>query len=103
MQRVSFTEVIIAYYFINLAGLYQSHLSAQAQHNENVQMKFGLCFLKMPVAVWLGCEYRCLVVKPLRKQPLERPRRRWKGNIKRDLRKMEVGWNGLKIMFSDRF
>jgi hypothetical protein len=34
--------------------------------------------------------YRVLVAKPERRRPLERPRRRWKDNIKMDLR--EVGW-----------
>jgi hypothetical protein len=31
--------------------------------------------------------------KPERKRPLERPRRRWVGNIKMDLR--EIGWDGM--------
>jgi hypothetical protein len=34
--------------------------------------------------------YRALVGKPEGRRPLERPRRRWKDNIKMDLR--EVGW-----------
>jgi hypothetical protein len=42
--------------------------------------------------------YRLLVGKPEGKRPLERPRRRWIGNIKMDL--LEIGlsvvdWNGL--------
>jgi hypothetical protein len=36
--------------------------------------------------------YRVLVVKPEGKRPLERPRRRWDGNIKLDIQ--EVGWGG---------
>jgi hypothetical protein len=34
--------------------------------------------------------YRVLVGKPEGKRPLERPRRRWEGVIKMDLR--EIGW-----------
>jgi hypothetical protein len=34
--------------------------------------------------------YRALVVKPERRRPLERHRRRWEDNIKMDFR--EVGW-----------
>jgi hypothetical protein len=34
--------------------------------------------------------YRVLVGKPEGRRPFERPRRRWKDNIKMDLR--EVGW-----------
>jgi hypothetical protein len=34
--------------------------------------------------------YRILVGKPEGKRPLGRPRRRWVGNIKMDLR--EIGW-----------
>jgi len=34
--------------------------------------------------------YRVLVGRPEGKKPLGRPRRRWKGNIKMDLK--EVGW-----------
>jgi hypothetical protein len=34
--------------------------------------------------------YRALVGKPEGRRPLERPRRRWEDNIKKDLR--EVGW-----------
>jgi hypothetical protein len=37
--------------------------------------------------------YRILVVKPERKTPLGRPRRRWVNNIKMDLR--EIGWDGM--------
>jgi hypothetical protein len=37
--------------------------------------------------------YRILVEKPERKTPLGRPRRRWVGNIKVDLR--EIGWVGM--------
>ena len=38
--------------------------------------------------------YRVFVAKPERKRPLERPRRRWDGNIKMDLR--EVGCGGVR-------
>jgi hypothetical protein len=34
--------------------------------------------------------YRVLVGKPEGKRPLERPRRRWEDEIKKDLR--EIGW-----------
>jgi hypothetical protein len=37
--------------------------------------------------------YRILVGKPEGKKPLGRPRRRWVGNIKTDLR--EIGWDGV--------
>jgi hypothetical protein len=37
--------------------------------------------------------YRLLVGKPEGKRPLERPRRRWMGNIKIDLGK--TGWDGM--------
>jgi hypothetical protein len=37
--------------------------------------------------------YRALVGKPEGRRPLERPRRRWKYNIKMDIR--EVGWGGM--------
>jgi hypothetical protein len=37
--------------------------------------------------------YRILVGKPEGKRPLGRPRRRWVGNIKMDLRDIE--WDGL--------
>jgi hypothetical protein len=37
--------------------------------------------------------YRILVGKPEGKRPLGRPRRRWVGNIKMDLR--EIGWDGM--------
>jgi hypothetical protein len=37
--------------------------------------------------------YRILVRKPERKRPLERPKCRWVGNIKIDLRK--TGWDGM--------
>jgi hypothetical protein len=36
--------------------------------------------------------YRVLVVKPERKRPLERPRRRREDGIRKDLR--EIGWGG---------
>jgi hypothetical protein len=39
--------------------------------------------------------YRILVVKPEGERPLGRPRRRWEGNIKMDLRWDGVVWNGL--------
>jgi hypothetical protein len=37
--------------------------------------------------------YRLLVGKPEGKRPLGRPRPRWVGNIKMDLR--EIGWDGM--------
>jgi hypothetical protein len=37
--------------------------------------------------------YRILVGKPEGKRPPGRPRRRWVGNIKMDLR--EIGWDGM--------
>jgi hypothetical protein len=37
--------------------------------------------------------YMILVGKPGGKRPLGRPRRRWVGNIKMDLR--EIRWNGM--------
>jgi hypothetical protein len=37
--------------------------------------------------------YRALVGKPEGMRPLGKPRRRWKDNIKMDLR--EVGWGGM--------
>jgi hypothetical protein len=37
--------------------------------------------------------YRILVGKPEGKRPLGRPRSRWVGNIKIDLR--EIGWDGM--------
>jgi hypothetical protein len=37
--------------------------------------------------------YRVLVGKPEGKRPLGRPRRRWVGNIKMNLR--EIGWGGV--------
>jgi hypothetical protein len=37
--------------------------------------------------------YRLLVGKPEGKRPLERPRRRWVGNIKMNL--SEIGWDGV--------
>jgi hypothetical protein len=37
--------------------------------------------------------YRILVGKPEIKRPLGRPRRKWVGNIKIDLR--ETGWDGM--------
>jgi hypothetical protein len=37
--------------------------------------------------------YRTLVGKPEGKRPLRRPRRRWVGNIKMDLRERE--WDGM--------
>jgi len=36
--------------------------------------------------------YKILVENPEEKRSLERPRRRWKDNIRMDLRKM--GWDG---------
>jgi hypothetical protein len=40
--------------------------------------------------------YRVLVGKPEGRRPLERPRRRWKDNIKMDLQR---GWVGTKTGF----
>jgi hypothetical protein len=37
--------------------------------------------------------YRILVGKPEGKRPLRRPRRKWVGNFKMDLR--EIGWDGV--------
>jgi hypothetical protein len=37
--------------------------------------------------------YRILVGKPEGQRPLGRPRRRWKNNIKVDIR--EIGWGGM--------
>jgi hypothetical protein len=37
--------------------------------------------------------YRILVGKPEGTRPLGRPRRRWMGNIKMDLK--EIGWGGM--------
>jgi hypothetical protein len=37
--------------------------------------------------------YKILVGKPEGKRPLGRPRRRWKDNIRMDLR--EIGWGGM--------
>jgi len=39
---------------------------------------------------WRGV-YRVLVGKPEGKRPLERPRRRWNDNIKKDLKQVECG------------
>jgi hypothetical protein len=39
--------------------------------------------------------YRILVGKPEGKRPLGRPRRRWRDNIKMDLK--EIGWIWLRI------
>jgi hypothetical protein len=36
---------------------------------------------------------KTLVEKPEGKRPLARPRRRWKGDIRMDLR--EIGWKGV--------
>jgi len=47
--------------------------------------------------VWeRGGVYMVLVVKPERKRPLGRPRRRWEDNIKMDLQ--EVGCGGIDWM-----
>jgi hypothetical protein len=48
-----------------------------------------------------GNAHRTLVGKPEGKRPLGRPRRRWVGNIKMDLR--ERGWDGMDwIDLADR-
>jgi hypothetical protein len=39
--------------------------------------------------------YRILVGKSEGKRPLRRPRRKWVGNIKMDLKRDRVGWYGL--------
>jgi len=48
--------------------------------------------------------YRVLVGRSEGKRPLERPRRRWKDNIKMDLEKQVVlmggGYNWLSVMFN---
>jgi hypothetical protein len=41
--------------------------------------------------------YKILVAKPDRKIPLGRPRRRWKDNIRMDLR--EIGYEGVDRMY----
>jgi hypothetical protein len=41
--------------------------------------------------------YRILVIKPERKRPLGRLRRRWVNNIKKDLR--EIGWGGMEWIY----
>jgi hypothetical protein len=38
--------------------------------------------------------YRVVIIKPEIKRPLGRPRRRWKDNIRMDLR--EIGWGGME-------
>jgi hypothetical protein len=40
--------------------------------------------------------YEILAGKPGRKRPLRRPRRRWKNNIRMDLR--EIGWEGVDLI-----
>jgi hypothetical protein len=40
--------------------------------------------------------YNIMVAKPVGKKPLERPRRRWKYNIRMDLR--EIWWEGVDWM-----
>jgi hypothetical protein len=43
--------------------------------------------------------YGVLVGKPKGKRPLERPRRRWEGGIKMDLREIGWGlWSGLTLL-----
>jgi hypothetical protein len=37
--------------------------------------------------------YRTFMEKPEEKRPIGRPRRRWKDNIKMDVR--EIGWSGM--------
>jgi hypothetical protein len=39
--------------------------------------------------------YRILVGKPEGKRPLGRPRRRWVDNIKMDLERDRMGWDGV--------
>jgi hypothetical protein len=45
---------------------------------------------------------RVLVGKPERKRPLERPRRRWKDNIKMDLQEVGVGCGDWMVLAQDR-
>jgi hypothetical protein len=47
-----------------------------------------------------GKAYRTLVGKPEGKRPLGRPRRKWEGNIKMDLR--EIGWGGTDRIVLDQ-
>jgi len=46
--------------------------------------------------------YSVLVGKPEGKRPLGRPRRRWEGNIKIDLREVGCGDMGWIYLFQDR-
>jgi hypothetical protein len=45
---------------------------------------------------WRDEKYNILVGKPEGKKPLRRPRRRWGGNIRMDIR--EIGWRGVEWM-----
>jgi hypothetical protein len=57
--------------------------------------------IEFAVPVMLRGVHRVLVGKPEGKRPLERPRRRWEDNIKRDLQEVGgdcgTGWSGLRI------
>ena len=46
--------------------------------------------------------YRVLLGKPERKRPLKRPRRRWMGNIRMDLREVGCGYMDWIGMAQDR-
>ena len=46
--------------------------------------------------------YRVLVGKPEGKRPLERPRRRWKDNIKMDLQEVGGDWEDWMELAQDR-
>ena len=46
--------------------------------------------------------YRVLVGKPEGKRPLERPRSRWKGNIKMDLKEVGGGFGDWMELAQDR-
>jgi hypothetical protein len=42
--------------------------------------------------------YKVLVGKPEGKRPLERPRSRWKDDIRMDLKEMGWGWRGFSSL-----
>jgi hypothetical protein len=49
------------------------------------------------------CVYRVLVWRPEGKRPLGRPRRRWKDNIKMDIREIGIGGANWIQLAQDRF